>query len=277
MGHSSAPKLRNDLIASHLFECTKVAFSEHVLTITLNRPDKRHAINKVMANELVYCLDLAKNHADIRVVLIRAEGPVFCAGADLFDLHSSTAPIAMRLPCVGELNDIPLKMRQLCKPVVVSVQGMAMAGALLMICNATQVIASDQAQFSAPEIKRGLWPHMVMAGLFRVMPQRQALDFIMRAQVLNATAARQAGLVTDVVAADTLNATTLALARELAQLAPTTLTLGLEAYYQQELMPFEQAIPYLKTMLDKTLLTDDAKEGIQAFKEKRPPHWSDPL
>ena len=276
MGHSSAPKLRNELIASHLFECTKVAFSEHVLTITLYRPDKRHAINKVMANELVYCLDLAKNHADIRVVLIRAEGPVFCAGADLFDLHSSTAPIAMQLPPVGELNDIPLKMRQLCKPVVVSVQGVAMAGALLLICNATQVIASDQAQFSAPEIKRGLWPHMVMAGLCRVMPQRQALDFIMRAQVLNASAARQAGLVTDVVAADTLNASTLALARELAQLAPTSLALGLEAYYQQELMPFEQAIPYLKTMLDKTLRSDDAKEGIQAFKEKRPPHWNDP-
>lgn len=276
MGHSSAPKLRNELIAPHLFECTKVAFSEQVLTITLNRPDKRHAINKVMANELVYCLDLAKKHVDVRVVVIRSEGPVFCAGADLFDLHSSTAPSSTHLPHLGELNDIPLKMRQLCKPVVVSVQGMAMAGALLMICNATQVIASDQAQFSAPEIKRGLWPYMVMAGLCRVMPRRQALDFMMRATVLDVTAARQTGLVTDVVAADALTASTKALANELAQLAPTTLTLGLEAYYQQELMPFEQAIPYLKTMLDKTLLSDDAREGIQAFKEKRPPRWQDP-
>lgn len=269
-------KFSDDLIAPHLFVCIQVSFAEHILTVQLFRPDKRHAINKLMANELVYCLNLAKHCVDIRVVLICSEGPVFCAGADLFDMQTNILPENMSLPMLGGLNDIPLKMRACCKPILVRVQGATMAGALLLICNATHVLAADNAEFSAPEIKRGLWPYMVMAGLCRLMPPRQALDFMMRATVLNAEAARQAALVTEVLPAHRLNTACQMRASELAALPPTTLSLGLEAYYHQADLAFEAAIPYLKSMLDKTLLTEDAREGITAFKEKRRPRWSDP-
>ncbi|HEX4975683.1 MAG TPA: enoyl-CoA hydratase/isomerase family protein [Pseudomonadales bacterium] len=269
-------KISEELIAAHLFVCTQVSFAEHVLTVRLNRPDKRHAINKVMANELVYCLQLAKECLDVRVVVVCSEGPVFCAGADLFDMQTNTLPDNMPLPMLGGLNDIPLKMRECNKPVLVAVQGSAMAGALLLICNATHVLAAENAEFSTPEIKRGLWPFMVMAGLCRLMPPRQALDFMMRASVLNASKAQQLGLVTDVVPLSGLASASQCLANELAALPPTTLKLGLEAFYHQADLAFEEAIPYLKNKLDQTLLSADAEEGIRAFKEKRKPHWPDP-
>jgi enoyl-CoA hydratase/carnithine racemase len=250
-----------------------VEYVAYILTLTLNRPDKRHAIDRIMANELAYCLDLARQHNEIRVVVIRSEGAVFCAGADMLDFSNKDFVPTTGIPNVGELNDLPIKMRQAAKPIVVSVQGVAMAGALLMICNATHVVASDRAQFSAPEVKRGLWPYMVMAGLLRVMPRRQALDFMMRGYSLDVESAMRHGLVTEVVPSKELTTTTDDLAAELSQSAPVALRLGLEAFYHQEELPFEDAIPYLKGMLDKTLETEDAQEGIAAFKEKRAPVW----
>lgn len=273
MGNSSANKFDDTLIRANLFLHIKVEYAAYILTLTLNRPDKRHAIDRIMANELVYCLDLARQHSEIRVVVIRSEGAVFCAGADLLDFSNKDFAPTTGIPNVGELNDLPIKMREASKPIIVSVQGIAMAGALLMICNATHVIASDHAQFSAPEVKRGLWPYMVMAGLLRVMPRRQALDFMMRAYVWDAESAMQHGLVTEVVPSEKLTAATDDLAAELSQAAPAALRLGLEAFYHQEELAFDDAIPYLKTMLDKTLVTEDAQEGISAFKEKRAPVW----
>ncbi|MBL4606587.1 MAG: enoyl-CoA hydratase/isomerase family protein [Pseudomonadales bacterium] len=273
MGNSSAKKFDTTLICAKLFLHTRVEYRAHTLTITLNRPEKRHAIDRIMANELVYCLDLARQNNEVRVVVIRSEGAVFCAGADLMDFSNKNFAPTTGIPYIGELNDLPIKMRAACKPIIVSVQGVAMAGSLLMICNATHVIASDEAKFSAPEVKRGLWPFMVMAGLMRVMPRRPALDFMMRAYPLDATSAEQQGLVTQVVQSDELALETDNLAAELAQVAPAAIRFGLEAFYQQESLDFDEAIPYLKEMLDKTLKTEDAKEGIAAFKEKRQPVW----
>ena len=273
MGNSSANKFDEILIRASLFQHIKVEYAAYILTLTLNRPNKRHAIDRIMANELVYCLDLARQYHEIRVVVIRSEGAVFCAGADLLDFNVKDFTPTTGIPSVGELNDLPRTMREASTPIIVSVQGIAMAGALLMICNATHVIASDQAQFSAPEVKRGLWPYMVMAGLLRVMPRRRALDFMMRAYVLDAESARRQGLVTEVVPSEGLTAAIDGLAIELSEAAPVALRLGLEAFYHQEELSFEDAIPYLKGMLDKTLVTEDAQEGITAFKEKRAPVW----
>ncbi len=105
------------------------------------------------------------------------------------------------------------------------------------------------------------------------MPQRVGLDFIMRGYKMDAKTAQQHGLATEVVPAAQLDSRVAELAQELAELSPATMRLGLEAFYRQELMAFDDAIPYLKEMLDKTLKTADAKEGITAFLEKRKPVW----
>ena len=173
------------------FQATKIKIENNILTITLNRPEKKNALNNVMMNEICYALSYAKQERDIRVVIIGAEGDVFCAGADLRREQSES-----NVPKIEGSDDISLLIRHLYKPVICQIQGSVHAGALLMVTNCTHAIAVEGAKFSAPEILRGVWPHMVMAGLFRVMPKRAGLDFCMRGQSIDANKAKDCLLYT---------------------------------------------------------------------------------
>ena len=176
------------------FEATKIDISKNILTITLNRPEKKNALNNVMMNEICYALCYAKQERKIRVVVIAAEGDVFCAGADLRREKAES-----NVPKIEGSDDISLLIRHLYKPVICKIQGSVHAGALLMVTNSTHAIAVEDAKFSAPEILRGVWPHMVMAGLFRVMPKRAGLDFCMRGQPIDAKKAEEWGLINESV------------------------------------------------------------------------------
>ena len=251
-----------------IFSTTEINIDNHILTITLNRPEKKNAINNVMMNELNYVITYAKQEKNIRVVVINAKGDIFCAGADL-----SRAESESNVPELDHANDISLSLRHLYKPVICSIQGSVLAGALLMVTNSTHAVAVTEAKFSAPEIKRGIWPFMVMAGLFRLMPKRQGLDFIMRGNAIDAETAQEYGLINKVVKAEDLDRMVDGIANELASLAPTTMRQGLAAYNAQDDLNFDEAIPFLKDELAKCLKGEDAKEGITAFLEKRPPNW----
>ena len=250
------------------FQATKVNIKNNILTITLNRPEKKNALNNVMMNELNYALAYAKQEREIRVVVIDAAGDIFCAGADL-----SLAKEDSNVPKIEGADDISFSLRRLHKPVICKIQGSVLAGALLLVTNATHAIAVDSAKFSAPEIHRGLWPFMVMAGLFRVMPKRAGLDFIMRGKPIDANKAERWGLINEYVATDELDEKVSELAKELASLAPRTMQFGLEAYEKQDALEFDEALPYLQKQIAKCFESEDAKEGIAAFLEKRKPHW----
>ena len=250
------------------FQATKLDIANNIMTITLNRPEKKNALNNVMMNELNYSLAYAKQERSIRVVVIAAEGDVFCAGADLTRAESES-----NIPKIEGVDDISLSLRHLYKPVICKIQGPVLAGALLIITNATHAIAVKDAKFSAPEIHRGLWPFMVMAGLFRVMPKRTGLDFIMRGQPIDSKKAENWGLINKSVDEKDLDKNVNALAEELANLAPETMQLGLEAYEKQDSKSFDEALPYLQKQIAKCFEGKDAKEGIAAFLEKRKPKW----
>ena len=250
------------------FEATKIDISNHVLTITLNRPEKKNALNNVMMNEICYALCYAKQERRIRVVIIAAEGDVFCAGADLKREKAES-----NVPKIEGSDDISLLIRHLYKPVICKIQGSVHAGALLMVTNSTHAIAVDDAKFSAPEILRGVWPHMVMAGLFRVMPKRAGLDFCMRGQAIDAKKAEECGLINHSVPKNELDKVVSDMASDLANLAPGTMQFGLEAYVNQDGMNFDEALPYLGKKSAETFAGPDAQEGIAAFLEKRDPNW----
>lgn len=257
-----------------VFTAIELEERDNVLTITLNRPKRKNAINAEMSNELVYALDYARQTRSVRVVVLAAKGDVFCAGGDLRSMSGNPedGPVSS-VPEKKDTDEISLSLRHLEKPVIAKIQGAVLAGALLMVCNSTHAIAAEEAKFSAPEILRGIWPFMVMAGLFRVMPKREGLDFIMRGQPLSAADAAKNGLINEVVAADALDGRVAELARELAALAPGTMQMGLAAYNLQDQMTFDEALPYLRTQIQACLKSADAKEGIGAFLEKREPEW----
>ena len=260
-------------LSDHTFEAILWEIKGHVLEITLNRPEKKNALNAVMGIELVYALDFAKQASDIRVVVLGAAGNVFCAGGDLASMSGKTQETTSTVPKLGELNDLALRIRDLCKPFIVKVQGSVFAGALLLVANASHVVAVKHATFSAPEIKRGLWPYMVMAGLFRVIPKRVGLDWIMRGYEVDANTAQSWGLINEAVNTEDLDSAVEKIASDLTQLPPNTMKLGLEAYNKQESQSFAVALPYLAEMLARTIEEGDAQEGISAFFEKRQPNW----
>lgn len=242
----------------------------HIMTLTLNRPQKKNAINAQMAQGISAALEQAGTDPDIRVVVIGAAGDTFCAGGDLSMMSQQDSSGGS----TADMPSLALRIRQLHKPVLIKAQGAVLAGAMLLVCNATHVLAADHVTFSLPEIKRGLFPFMVMAGLTRVLPRRAAIDFAMRGYRIDALKAEQWGLINQVVPAAELDQAVEELAREIASLSPSAIRLGLEACDHQEGLPFEQALPYLGEMLQKTLATEDAREGITAFLEKREPHWT---
>lgn len=246
------------------------SIQNHIMALTLNRPEKKNAINAEMARGITEALEQARIDPEIRVVVIGAAGDTFCAGGDL-------SMMSQQGSSGGGTADMPslaLRIRQLHKPVLIKAQGAVLAGAMLLVCNATHVLAADHVTFSLPEIKRGLFPFMVMAGLMRVMPRRAAIDFAMRGYGIDARKAEQWGLINQALPASELDQATDQLAQEIASLSPSAIRLGLEACDHQESLSFEKALPYLGEMLQKTLATEDAREGIAAFLEKREPHWT---
>ena len=250
------------------FSATEINIKNNIMEITLNRPEKKNALNSVMMNEINYALAYAKQEDTIRVVVFAAKGDIFCAGADLSKPKSES-----NVPKLENADDISLSLRHLFKPVISKIQGSVLAGALLIVCNSTHAIAVREATFSAPEIHRGLWPFMVMAGLFRVMPKRAGLDFIMRGKPIDSKKAEEWGLINECVKKEELDEKVDKLAVELASLAPETMKFGLEAYEKQDSKSFDDALPYLKEQIAKCFEGKDAKEGIAAFLEKRKPNW----
>jgi enoyl-CoA hydratase/carnithine racemase len=247
---------------------------DHIFTITLNRPKRKNALNAEMTTELAYALDWAKQERRIRCVIIAASGDIFCAGGDLRAMSGNPeGGVVSNVPKRDHSGDVAHSIRHLNKPIICKIQGSVLAGALLMVCNATHAIAADHAKFSAPEILRGIWPFMVMAGLFRVMPKREGLDFIMRGQAISAGEAAHNGLINRTAPADQLDSEVDALAKEFANLAPGTMQMGLAGYIKQSDEDFDDALAFLKTQIAAVLKSPDAKEGISAFLEKREPKW----
>ena len=256
-----------------MLDATDITVNKNILTLTLDRPEKKNAINDCMSNEIIYALKYANQNDSVRVVVIQANGDTFCAGADLKEMSGGATESQSTVPKLGDVEDISLLIRNLNKPVICKIQGNVFAGALMIVTNSTHAVANDQAIFAAPEIKRGIWPFMVMGGLFRVMPKRQGLDFIMRGEPIDAKTAQQYGLINQAIPLDTLDEAINKLAQSFTQLPPNTMKMGLKAFNEQDHMAFDEALPYLREQLKECLKSEDAKEGITAFFEKRQPRW----
>ena len=258
----------------YAFAFLEVKHKEHVLTITLNRPEKKNALHPITANELAFALTYAKQNKDVWAVVIKANGDVFCAGADLKAFMTgggdtdTTVPKAEGEILIGEL------FNQLHKPCIAQVEGDAFAGAFLLLAGCTQVVAASNVKFGLPEVKRGLFPFQVMASLLQVMPERKVLDWCIQGYNLDAQKAADWGLVTHLAERGKVADAVQELVDTILANSPTAIRMGLEAYQHIRSDDTKEQHSYLRGMLMKTVQTKDAQEGIMAFREKREPKWS---
>ncbi len=248
---------------------------ENVLTITLNRPDKRNAFHMPLANELAYALAYAHYNNAIWCVVLKANGLTFCAGADLKAFAGDdTTEKPSTIPMPKDMVKLGDEFNGLHKPCIAQVHADVYAGGFLMIGGCTHVVAVESAKFGLPEVKRGIFPFQVMATLEPLMSARQLLDLCLRAKTLSAQEAKEIGLVSAVVTAENLEATVQQLVADIKEQSPTALRLGLKAFQEMKTKNADEKHKYLHAMLMKCLQSKDAAEGLAAFKEKRKANWT---
>lgn len=248
---------------------------ENVLTITLNRPEKRNAFHMPLANELAYALAYGHYTNSIWVVVIKANGPTFCAGADLKAFAGAdTAEKVSTIPMPKEMVKLGEEFNGLHKPCIAQVHADVYAGGFLMIGGCTHVVAVEEAKFGLPEVKRGIFPFQVMASLEPLMSARQLLDLCLRAKTLTAKEAKEIGLVSEVVEPEELESTINQLIEDIKEQSPTAIRLGLKAFQEMKTKNADEKHKFLHAMLMECLQSKDAAEGLLAFKEKRKANWS---
>ncbi|WP_439557952.1 enoyl-CoA hydratase/isomerase family protein [Dyadobacter sp.] len=243
-------------------------------TITLNRPEKRNAFTPTMAEEIIFALAYAHYSSEVRCVVVQAAGTVFCAGADLNAFHDPAANrINDTLPRIREEARLGDAFEALLKPAIAKVEGPVLAGGFLIVCGCTFVISTSNANFSLPEVKRGIWPMQVMASLTKVIPERKALELAITGRSYSAKEMLDFGLINVIKEESEIDFEVNALADLICANAPLAIQAGISAVRQMKHMPENERHAFLKGQLDLLLQSEDAEEGVSAFKEKRKPIW----
>jgi enoyl-CoA hydratase/carnithine racemase len=225
-----------------------------------------------MANELLWALEDARAADEVRSIVLTGEGKSFCSGGDFAEMTSGVTESA--LPHKGDYADLLLALMTSDKPVVARVNGHAMGGGLGMVAASTFAVASTEAKLGTPEIDVGLFPMMIMAVLARHVPRRKLLEMMLFGEKLDADEAARVGLVNRSVPPDQLDSAVKTITDAVASKSPITVRLGLRAFAAQDDLDLEHALPLLRERLAECLATDDAREGLMAFLEKRPPQWT---
>jgi methylglutaconyl-CoA hydratase len=214
-----------------------------ILTLTLDRADKRNALSAAMIAALHDGLERADLDADVRVVALRGGGKDFCAGADLDELLASAdLPPADNEAAALGLGTLFSRIRRLPKPVVAVVQGRALAGGAGLVTACDLAIAGEGAQLGYPEIKRGFVPAMVMTLLRRAVGEKTALDLVLTGRLLSAREAQGVGLLTRVVPDVDLAREAAALLAGLAGASPTALALTKQLFHQLDGRSFDEGV-----------------------------------
>lgn len=242
-----------------------------LLIMTLNRPDKRNALNPQMVVELTETLLAAEVDKKCRAVLLRGEGAAFCAGMDLDVLaHLALQPFDINLEDSRRLGELFHRIWTHPKPIIAVVTGPAIAGGcgLATICDFT--LATPESTFGFTEVKIGFVPAIVGVFLSRVTGEKRARDLLLSGRIVSAAEAQQLGLVTEIVAADKIEARARELAAQLVANSP--LALATTKRLRSAIPPDELERACAANAAARH--TDDCREGLCAFLEKRKPNWS---
>ncbi|MFI0409888.1 enoyl-CoA hydratase/isomerase family protein [Actinomadura sp. 3N508] len=243
-----------------------------IARITLNRPDARNALNDQMIGELLGAFERAKADDGVRVIVLTGAGDrAFCAGADLGGLDRDGLD-------AGEIREsAPFRLftafPKLGKPIIARLAGHAVAGGLGLAAACDLVIAADDVKLATPEVNVGLWPMMIMAIINRNVAPKHAFKLYYTGARITAAEGREIGLVTEVVPRAHLDARVDELARVIASKSPLGLRRGRDAFFAIEGRPLEDQVAHLLSELVELAATEDAKEGITAFLENRPPNF----
>ncbi len=252
---------------------------EGVLILTLNDEKRRNALSEAMLATLRDTFSAAAENPAVRVIILAAHGPAFCAGHDLKELTARRADSDGGKAYFAQIMALCAEMMQgivACpKPVIAEVTGVATAAGCQLVASCDLAIASDSARFSTPGVHIGLFCSTPMVALSRNVANKHAMEMLLTGDMTSAVRAAEIGLVNRVVTPENLRTATLELAEKIAAKSCMTLAVGKRAFYAQREMPLSEAYDYASEVMVENMLRQDAQEGIGAFIEKRTPQWQD--
>jgi enoyl-CoA hydratase/carnithine racemase len=240
-------------------------------TITLNRPDKLNTFDSDMAIELYDALWEMDADEQVRVVLLKGAGKAFCAGIDVNELEGKTG---MEYREWIERMEGPLvTISKMKKPVIAQIQGVAAANGMGLVAAADLVIAGNNTKMGLTAINVGLNCVGPVVAVARCVGRKKALELLLYGNLIKASEAQALGLINRLVPKEDLESEAIAWAEDLARRSPIAVQIAKSAFYTAEDMPYDKQFALMNEAFARLCTTEDAKEGVQAFFEKRPPAW----
>lgn len=249
-------------------EAIRFEVKDHIATITLNRPDKMNALNRAMRKELQEAFRQIKYDTDIWIAIITGEGKAFCSGKDLLEKLPDEDGLVM------SNDELYMFQRHIYKPIIAAINGACLAqGAGLALGSDIRIIA-DHATFGWPQVKRGISSVSGPTMFATEVPLAVALKYLMRGVPMTAKEAHELHVVHEVVPLADLMTAAHRWAGEILQAAPVAVQGIKEAAVRAQGLPLHERISMARGVANRVLLSDDSKEGVLAFKEKRAPRWT---
>ena len=246
---------------------------DHVLTLTLNRPEKRNALDSHMVEALDAEFFKARNDSNVRVVVLRGAGPDFCAGADLVEMDhiNSLGPGKIHADAI-RMGNLFTRMRQLTKPIVAAVHGRALGGGCGLATACDLVLVREDAELGYPEVHVGFVPALVMTLLRRKISEPRAFELAAFGESFSAGDAVSWGLANRVFPAHDFEASVDAYARALAERAPSSVTLSKTLLYDLDSLNFKEGTARAAQINVAARVTQACREGLRRFIQRRQRH-----
>lgn len=249
-----------------------------VARLTMNAPERLNALSDEMLSALQAELDTLRKDTSIRAVILAGQGKAFCAGHDLKQMtagrQSEDGGKAYFNDLFSRCAKVMMSIQSLPQPVIAQVHGIATAAGCQLVATCDMAVAAEDTRFGVNGVNIGLFCSTPMVALSRNIPRKQAFEMLTTGEFISAERAADLGLVNRVVPMTHLEQEANALAEQVASKLGVAVKIGKEAFYQQLLMPLDQAYAYTGDVMAQNMLYRDTEEGISAFIEKRPPNWS---
>jgi methylglutaconyl-CoA hydratase len=251
------------------YEKILYTIEQNIARITLNRPDKRNALDNDIVLEFKDALAAASADKDVRVVLVTGAGKDFCSGADLASLQRiSAAGVDESMASARVMAELFVDMRRSPRPIIAAVRGRALAGGCGLATACDLILAAESAQFGYPEVNIGFIPAMVMAILRRSVSEKRAFELITRGEVIRAKVAAEIGIINRVFPDDQFDETVEQYVSQLAAKSGSAVSLAKGLLYHMDGMTFETAIEAGVQLNAITRMTEDCKRGVERFLKK---------
>lgn len=241
--------------------------------LILNRPKERNALSLELMDIIQKKLNLLKKDDDIKVIILKGNGPSFCSGHSFKDLVGKNYDIHHFRKLFSECTKMMKLLHKIPQPIIAQVHGVATAAGCQLVAACDLAIAEKNTKFCTPGVKIGLFCSTPMVPLSRVIGRRRALDMLFTGRYVSAQEAERFGLINKVVEPEKLSEKTEKWAHEIAQLSRFTLGFGKQAFYNQIDLSEKAAYDFVKEAIAFNCVSEDAQEGMKAFQEKRAPKW----